>query len=229
MKLIPQAKTVALRSFSMWANYLGILCLVAPEIIYWLFERDTNPRFWWISGLVLILGGIIGRLIDQNSDKHTFRSPAAVAFLAVAVPLVAQWEGKENHAYLDRIASPPVYTVCYGETRGVKKGDYYTDAECTVMLRQGLMEYRRGLHQYFTAETKSERLPATRDAAYVSLAWNVGIRGAGKSTATRRLNAGNIAGGCQAITWWNRAGQRVVRGLVNRRADEHRLCMVGVA
>lgn len=228
MKLIPHARTVALRSFSMRANYLGIVCLIAPELIYWLFERDTNPRFWWISGMVLIVAGAIGRLIDQNSDKYTFRSSALAAFLAVAVALVGKWEGKENRAYLDRIASPPVWTVCHGETRGVKQGDYYTDAECAAMLANGLVEYRTALHRYFTAETKKHRLTAERDAAYVSLSWNVGIRGAGKSTATRRLNAADIAGGCKALTWWNRAGQRIVRGLVNRRADEYRLCMVGV-
>jgi GH24 family phage-related lysozyme (muramidase) len=57
---------------------------------------------------------------------------------------------------------------------------------------------------------------------------NVGIAGAGKSTATRRLNAGDIAGGCQALTWWNKAGGRVVRGLVNRRAEEFALCMDGL-
>lgn len=151
------------------------------------------------------------------------------AFLLVAFPLVAKWEGKENHAYLDTIASPPVWTICYGETRGVKGGDYKTDAQCKAMLEAGLVEYREKLHVYFTEETKRHRLTPERDAAYVSLAWNVGIRGAGRSTATRRLNAGDIAGGCQALTWWNRAGGRVVRGLVNRRADEYRLCMKGVS
>jgi lysozyme len=227
MKLIPHAKTVAWRSFSMWANYLGVLCLIAPELIFWLFERDTNPRIWWLSGLILIVLGMIGRMVNQTTDRHKLHLPALVMFLAVAVPLIAKWEGKENTAYLDRIASPPVWTVCYGETRGVKRGDRYTDAQCAKMLEAGLLEYRAGLHRYFTPETVARRLPPERDAAFTSLAWNVGIAGTGKSTATRRLNAGNIAGACEAITWWNRAGSRVVRGLVNRRADEYRFCMIG--
>lgn len=150
-------------------------------------------------------------------------------FLAHALHHTATWEGKRNAAYLDRIASPHVWTVCYGETRGVKQGDYYTDAQCLNMLKVGLIEYRKGVHRYFTKETLTKRLPATRDAAYTGFAWNVGQRGAGKSTATRRLNAGDIAGGCKAMTWWNKAGGRVVRGLVNRRASEYSLCMQGVA
>lgn len=229
MRIVPSAKAIALKSHSMWANYLGLICLVAPEVIFWAWGVDTNPRYWWIAGIGLIVYGIIGRIVAQGIDYTKTRSSAIAAFLAVAVALVGKWEGKENHAYLDRIASPPVWTICHGETRGVKPGDYRTDAECTAMLRAGLIEYRAALHKYFTAATIATRLTPERDAAYVSLAWNVGIAGAGRSTATRRLNAGNIAGGCQALTWWNRAGQRVVRGLVNRRADEYRLCMVGVA
>lgn len=68
MKLINNWRGVALRSFSMWANYLGIACLVAPEIIYIVSEVDTNPRIWWVGGLVLIVGGIIGRVLDQAID-----------------------------------------------------------------------------------------------------------------------------------------------------------------
>jgi len=156
-------------------------------------------------------------------------STSEAATMRVLVPLVAKWEGKKNTAYLDTIASPAVWTVCYGETRGVNRGDTYTDAQCAEMLERGLVTFRDGLHQYFTRETKGLRLTPERDAAYVSLAYNAGIHGIGKSTATRRLNAGDIAGGCEAIGWWTRAGNRVVRGLVNRRADEVQLCLRGTS
>jgi GH24 family phage-related lysozyme (muramidase) len=227
--LIPDWKTIARRAHSMWAFYLSVLALVAPDVIYYAFERDTNPRMWWGIALALLIYGIVGRLLRQSSvDSTRVNSVTAVAFLAVAFPLVAKWEGKANTAYLDEIASPPIWTVCYGETNGVGPGDSYTDAECQAMLERQLLRYRAGLHEYFTVETIRDRLTPERDAAYVSLAYNVGIRGAGRSTATRRLNAGRIAAGCTAIGWWNRAGGRVIRGLVNRRADEVRLCMKGL-
>ena len=253
MKLISDWKDVAKRAHSMWAFYLSVAALIAPDLMVWLFERDTNPRVWWFIALVLLIYGIVGRLKDQDMDRTKMRAsiwgaiaalfmtapadvpvapmppPTEAAFLEVAVPHVGKWEGLRTTAYLDRIASPPVWTVCYGETRGVKQGDTYTVAECDRMLGAGLLEYRAGLHAYFTSETIDGRLTAERDAAYVSLAWNAGIRAAGKSTATRRLNAGNIAGGCEALTWWNKAGGRVIRGLVNRRADDYELCMVGLA
>ena len=149
--------------------------------------------------------------------------------MAVAVPLVARWEGLETTAYLDRIASPPVWTICYGETEGVRPNETRTEAECREGLRRGLIRYRNGIRPAFTAETKAQRLPPERDAAFVSLSWNVGIAGVRNSTATRRLNAGDVRGACEGMKMWNKAGGRVIRGLVNRRADEFRLCMAGVS
>lgn len=262
MKLVANWKRIAGQAHSMWAFYLSLVALLAPDAIYLLSGVDTNPRLWWAIAFLLIVYGILGRIKDQGIDRGDagrilgnigrlalipigllislwrrisgrghLRSSAtvsAVAFLLVAVPFVGEKEGKENHAYLDRIAKPPVWTICYGETRGVSEGDYRTDAQCTQMLRRGLLEYRAGLHRHMTPETIEHRLTAERDAAYVSLAWNVGIHAAGRSTATRRLNAGDIAGGCKALTWWNKAGGRVIRGLVLRRQDEYRLCMKGL-
>lgn len=247
MKLVPNAGNIALKAASMWANYLGVLVLITPELLYALFERDTDPRISFFAGLGLIVAGIVGRLIDQGLDYTKLRAwlvaglvlliPMGEAraqsytleeFDAVAVPLIAKWEGLRTTAYLDTIASPPVWTVCYGETKGVQQGDTYTPEQCKEMLAREVREYREGLHRYFTPVTQSERLTPERDAAYTSLAYNAGIRAIGRSTATRRLNAGDIEGGCKAIGWWNRAGSRVVRGLVRRRADEQRLCMRGV-
>lgn len=257
MRMIPNAGAVARRAFSMWCNYLGIAALIAPEIIYALAGIDTNPRIWFWLGIGLIVAGIVGRITDQGidnpKDARFFSSGAAMLiamsvlfpreaadpeptgaaytiadFDAVAVPLIAKWEGLRTTAYLDTIASPPVWTVCYGETKGVRQGDTYTDRECREMLAREVREYRDGLHAYFTPRTKADRLTAHRDAAYTSLAYNAGVRAIGNSTSTRRLNAGDIAGGCEALGWWNKAGGRVIRGLVNRRAEEVALCLRGL-
>ena len=247
MKLVPNARNIVLKAVSMWMMYLGFLSLNAPDLIYWLFERDTNPAIWSITGNLLFVAGVIGRLVDQGLDVTRLRAWLAAAlvllipmgearaqgytldeFDAVAVPLIAKWEGLETTAYLDTIASPPIWTVCYGETKGVKQGDTYTPKQCREMLAREVREYREGLHRYFTPVTQAERLTPERDAAYTSLAYNAGVRAIGRSTATRRLNAGDIAGGCKAIGWWNKAGGRVVRGLVNRRSDEVRLCLSGL-
>lgn len=61
-------------------------------------------------------------------------------------------------------------------------------------------------------------------AAAVSLAYNIGPNAYCRSTVAKRFNAGDWAGACAAFEMWNRAGGKVLKGLVRRRADERRLC-----
>ncbi|MBB5515749.1 GH24 family phage-related lysozyme (muramidase) [Rubricella aquisinus] len=245
---------IALRSYTAWAFYTLALVTLAPDLIFIAFGIDTNPAFWsglslWIIGL-----GILGRLVLQPNDGVLRRRMILLAIilatvfvgskvaaqpserdtLRVLIPLIMKWEGEHrcaddpalHCAYLDLVGVP---TICFGETQGVRLGDRATDAACRDMLEHRLAaDFRAGLHGYFNATTRAHRLTPYRDAAYVSLAYNVGIRGAGRSTATRRLNAGNIEGGCRAIGWWNKAGGRIVRGLVNRRTEEVALCLRGL-
>jgi hypothetical protein len=50
----------------MWANYLGIVAILAPDAIYLATERDTNPHMWLFIGLGLISAGIVGRMVSQG-------------------------------------------------------------------------------------------------------------------------------------------------------------------
>lgn len=254
MKLITDWRTVVCRSYSMLAFVVLAFVTLLPDAIYKATGVDTNPAMWSTLQYWVIFLGLIGRVIQQTEAGAWLRrvvvsvlvlvtvllaAPVAAqtterATMRVLTPLVIQWEGEHrcadnpamHCAYRDIVGVP---TICYGETKGVRIGDRATGAACRLKLEQRLTgDFRAGLHGYFSADTRAKRLTPERDAAYVSLAYNVGIRGAGRSTATRRLNAGDVAGGCKALTWWNKAGGRVVRGLVNRRAHEHALCMKGV-
>lgn len=243
-------KMVAFFSYSALATFVVLFCVHAPDIIYLLFEVDTNPKVW--TGLLSFWAVLIyvGRLVRQPKRNAWRRRAVIAAIIAVSVvlsvpamastpphdgfhakldqtsfDLISKWEGKRNASYQDIVG---VWTICYGHTRTAAPGQYKTDAECADLLRAEIIEYRAGLHRYFTEDTLRRRLTFARDAAYTSLAFNVGIRGAGRSTATRRLNRGDIAGGCEALTWWNKAGGRVVRGLVRRRSDERRYCRIGL-
>lgn len=145
-----------------------------------------------------------------------------------ATPIVAQWEGLRTTAYLDRFPTTPVWTICYGETFNVRPGETRTEEECMRGLEEGLERYWEDYRAHVDAEALAGRLWPQPDAAMTSLAWNIGGGALARSTALRRLNAGDIAGACEALTWFNRSGGRVVRGLQNRRADEYQLCMEGV-
>lgn len=251
-RLVTDWRRVVLVSLSFWMQVFGLLALVLPELRYRWTGQDTDPYFAWWLGVLLLLAGLAGRVYPQGNSRWRewlrlaavaglvivlaliLASPSSAAeaseaeTLRIAVPFIAKAEGKSNVAYLDRIAVPPVWTICYGATAGVRAGMVLTDRQCLELLQVDVAGHRTGLHRYFTPATLSFRLPPSRDAAYTSTAYNCGVAAIGKSTATRRLNAGDIAGGCEALTWWNKAGGRVVRGLFERRKDERALCMVGV-
>lgn len=70
MKLIQNWRAVALRSHSMWAQYLSLLCLIVPEAAYAILEYDVaSPRLWWALAVVFAFYGIVGRLKDQGLSK----------------------------------------------------------------------------------------------------------------------------------------------------------------
>ena len=146
------------------------------------------------------------------------------ALTAAAVALVGAWEGLRTVAYPDRLAHN-IPTVCYGWTIGVKLGDKYTVDECKAMLGDGLVEFEQGMRKCLT---NPDAIPEGAYVAFISLSYNIGTRAFCGSTVARRANAGDILGACDAILMWDRAGGRVVQGLVNRRKDERRVCRQGI-
>lgn len=151
----------------------------------------------------------------------------------VATPQVAAneglpCEGDRCPAYLDRLASPPVWTICHGETRGVQPGEVRTRAECMASLRPRVAEYWRGVRACMSETTLFRRMTAHRGGAFTDLGYNVGVAATCAATAMRRLNAGDIEGACVAISWFNRAGGRMLIGLVNRRGRNQADCELGL-
>lgn len=143
------------------------------------------------------------------------------ALMAAAVALVGTWEGVRTVAYRDIVGIP---TVCFGETRGVKMGDRYTLDECKAMLGDGLVEFEHGMRACLK---NPDAIPDKPYVTFLSLSYNIGTRAFCGSTVARRANAGDIRGACNAIPMWNKAGGRVVKGLVNRRAEERQICLEG--
>jgi GH24 family phage-related lysozyme (muramidase) len=249
MRLVDDWRRVVSRSLSFWLLIFGILVMVLPEVRYGLTGHDYDPFLAWWTGILLLVAAAGGRLIHQGLRwwQEALRiigfiivvialaflfaaevraAPASEAdTLEIAVPFIAREEGERLVAYRDALGIP---TIGFGHTDGVRMGMTITHRQALDMLRSDVAEHRAGLHRYFTPATVEVRLPPTRDAAYTSTAFNCGVTAIGKSTATRRLNAGNIAGGCEALTWWNRAGNRVLRGLFERRKREQALCMQGL-
>ena len=146
----------------------------------------------------------------------------SAAALLIATPFIAGWEGKSNDPYKDIVG---VKTVCYGETRVEMRR--YTDAECEAMLKEAVEEFMEPV-------LKLTPILADRPyelAAATSLAYNIGIANYKISSVRTQFNKGNFKQACENFKLWNKARRAgrlvVVKGLVNRRADERKLCLQG--
>lgn len=148
-----------------------------------------------------------------------------------ATYLTEPWEDTKNLAYYDKLGK--VWTVCTGETLGVKKGDSYTDAECRTMLYARLeKDYHKPLQRCVKG---FDQAPISVQASVLDLSYNVGVGAVCSSTAARRITAKDYAGACEAMTRYNRAGGKVINGLKKRREEgdaqrigERELCLAGL-
>ena len=140
-----------------------------------------------------------------------------VGWLAIATVAVAGFESLRLNSYPDIVGVP---TICYGETKNVKLGQKATKEECDAKLAARLVEFNNGVNSCVTWNLRDNER-----AAAVSLAYNIGVDAFCKSTVVRRFNAGDKAGACDAFLMWNKAGGKVVQGLVNRRQKEREMCL----
>jgi lysozyme len=129
--------------------------------------------------------------------------------------LIKQFEGCKLTAYL---CPAKVWTIGYGSTGShVKPGMTITQAEAEELLRSDLRRFEDAVANAAPDATDNQF------SAMVSLAFNIGISALLRSTVLRQHKAGNHDAAADAFAMWNKAGGKVLAGLVRRRAAEEAL------
>jgi lysozyme len=139
----------------------------------------------------------------------------AVGLLAMAMALIAGFEGKSNTAYPDPINVP---TICYGHTANVKPTDKKTDEECARLLHEDVKHAQRIVRKYVKVP-----LTENQEIALIDFVYNVGEGNFAKSTLLRLLNKGDYQGAAKQFTRWIYSGGKILPGLVARRMAEKNL------
>lgn len=150
---------------------------------------------------------------------------ATAAAIYIAAPIIELVEGVKYKPYMD-IAGIP--TVCSGITGpDVVWGKTYSKRECRNLLEKHIQ-----IHGKYVQDAVTYPISPDTRAALISFSYNVGGQAMRNSTAIRLINQGKVEQGCKALGMWNKArvnGKlKVVKGLVNRRNEEIKLCLSGL-
>lgn len=127
--------------------------------------------------------------------------------------LIKRMEGCRLTAYR---CPAGVLTIGYGHTKDVKEGQRISQAEAERMLEADLRYYEQMVGMLVTKPLKEHQVDAL-----VSFAYNCGSNALMGSTLLKRVNANpqdpRIR---EAFLMWNKAGGKVLPGLVKRREAE---------
>jgi lysozyme len=130
--------------------------------------------------------------------------------------LIEHFEGLRLEAYK---CPAGVWTIGYGHTKDVKRGQKITPQEADALLMADLYEFEEGVHKAVGLALTSEN----EFSAMVSLAYNIGV-GAFRTSSVLRLHKdGHHAEAGAAFKLWNKANGKVLAGLNARRAAEAEL------
>ena len=131
---------------------------------------------------------------------------------AEGLALIKKFEGCELEAYQDAVG---VWTIGYGHIKGVKEGMTITKQQAEEMLLEELVEYEN-----YVLEAVNHQLDQCMFDALVSWTYNLGPSNLNASTMLKVLNAGDYDAVPEQIKRWNKAGGKVLQGLVRRREAE---------
>ena len=128
------------------------------------------------------------------------------------IALIKMFEGCKLRAYLDAVDVP---TIAYGRTKDVKIGDICTQQQAEDWLEEELVEY-----EGYVNEAVKVELTQPQFDSLVSWTYNLGPSNLNRSSMLRVLNTSDYDNVPEQIMRWNKAGGRVLPGLVRRREAE---------
>lgn len=137
------------------------------------------------------------------------------------IALIKALEGCRLIAYWDALGG--VWSNGYGFVVGVKEGDVMTQDECDARLASELRAYEAAVQIATLGKCSQNEFDAL-----VCCAWNIGIDGMQGSSMIKAHNRGDKAAAARAFGLWNKAGGKVVPGLVRRRSMEAALYLTPV-
>lgn len=136
--------------------------------------------------------------------------------------LIKKWEKLRLVAYLP--TPDDVWTIGWGHTLGVKKGDKITKEQAQEFFIQDKQWAEDAVNQ-------KVKVPLTQEQfdALVSLVFNIGANAFSRSTLLKKLNRKDYQGAADQFNVWVKQKGKTLTGLVRRRAEERSYFLSGMS
>ncbi len=176
---------------------------------------------------VLVLDNAIDDMLAPPATAAPLPRPRTAS--AAGIALIQRFEGCARRradgmiaAYPDPGTGGAPWTIGWGATGpGIGPGTVWSQAQCDARLEQDIARHARDVDRALADAPTSQ----SQFDALVSFHFNtVAIT---RATLTRKHRAGDHGGAAVEFARWNRAGGRVLPGLVRRREAEAALYRQG--
>ncbi|WP_394260781.1 lysozyme [Moraxella boevrei] len=141
--------------------------------------------------------------------------------------IIKKFEGFVAKPYRDAVG---IWTIGYGNT-------YYTNGKKVTANDKSLTEaeasqlkldiinqdFAPAINLMLKNEIANGKITQNMFDALVSLGYNIGVGALAKSSVIRHLKNGDKQASADSFLLWNKAGGKVLKGLVNRRNAERQL------
>lgn len=142
-------------------------------------------------------------------------APSVLVASSEIVKFISRFEGFHSKAYL---CPAGVWTIGFGHTSGVRKGDVVTEDEALKFLRSDLRTAEGTIRLAVKAPLRQCEFDAL-----TSFIFNVGGGNFAKSTMRQLINEHQYDLAAREFRRWNKAGGFTLAGLVRRRKAEEKV------
>ncbi|WP_459661291.1 lysozyme [Acinetobacter calcoaceticus] len=178
----------------------------------------TKPFF--DAARVIAGGKLTQAQVDDLNKVVDKLAPGGKSTSDVGVNLISGFEDTRLKAYDDGVGiwTIGIGTTIYPNGVKVKQGDTCTLDQAKTYFKHDLGKFEKTVNDYV-------KVPLTQNQfdALVSLTYNIGSGAFNNSTLLKRLNKSDYQGAADQFLVWNKAGGKVVKGLVRRREAERSL------
>ncbi|MFX5307886.1 lysozyme [Acinetobacter baumannii] len=179
---------------------------------------NTKPFF--DAARVIAGGKLTQEQVDKLNAVVDDLQPSGMKTSQVGIDLISSFEDLKLNAYDDGVG---VWTIGTGTTvypNGVKvkKGDACTAEQAKTYFKHDLAKFEKAVNESVIVPLSQNQFDAL-----VSLTYNIGSGAFNNSTLLKKLNKGDYQGAADQFLVWNKAGGKVMKGLVRRREAERAL------